>query len=336
MKWDFAIGNPAYQETQDATSDKPVYNYFMDEAQKIADKVEMITPARFLFNAGKTPKEWNEKKLNDEHFKVLMYESDAAKIFPNTEIKGGVTVTYRDATKKYNPIIIYTKYPELNSILHRVTQISSESISEIVYLQNKFNLEKLYESLPEVKSQIGSNGRERRLTTSIFSTTGIFFDTPNNSTARILGLIKNGRVYKYIDKGYLSPHENLDKYKIVLPKVNGTGQFGETLSSPMILEPGTGFTQSFISIGAFTEKTDAVAALNYVKSKFARTMLNILKITQDNNSDVWKYVPLQDFTDKSDIDWNTSIANIDKQLYKKYGLSREEIDFIETHVKEMA
>jgi hypothetical protein len=64
-------------------------------------------------------------------------------------------------------------------------------------------------------------------------------------------------------------------------------------------------------------------------------MLSVLKVTQDNNRDTWKYVPLQDFTDKSDINWSTSISNIDMQLYKKYNLSDEEIDFIETNVKEM-
>lgn len=83
-------------------------------------------------------------------------------------------------------------------------------------------------------------------------------------------------------------------------------------------------------------KEDAEHALKYVKTKFARALLHILKVTQDNNRETWRYVPLQDFTDSSDINWNTSIANIDKQLYKKYGLSQEEVDFIETHVKEMA
>lgn len=72
-----------------------------------------------------------------------------------------------------------------------------------------------------------------------------------------------------------------------------------------------------------------------VKTKFARAMLGILKITQDNPRDKWAYVPLQDFTSHSDIDWSKSIPEIDQQLYKKYNLSPEEIDFIETHVKEM-
>ena len=64
-------------------------------------------------------------------------------------------------------------------------------------------------------------------------------------------------------------------------------------------------------------------------------MLGILKITQDNTKPVWRLVPLQDFTSKSDIDWSQSVADIDKQLYAKYGLDESEIDFIESHVKEM-
>ena len=76
--------------------------------------------------------------------------------------------------------------------------------------------------------------------------------------------------------------------------------------------------------------------LKYIKSRFCRVMLGILKITQDNPSSTWRYVPIQDFTSSSDIDWSKSIAEIDRQLYAKYGLSDEEINFIETHVKEMA
>ena len=75
--------------------------------------------------------------------------------------------------------------------------------------------------------------------------------------------------------------------------------------------------------------------MKYVKTKFARVMLGILKITQDNNRDTWRMVPLQDFTSASDIDWTKSIPEIDQQLYKKYGLDAKEIEFIETHAKEM-
>lgn len=92
MKFDYVIGNPPYQEETIGDNKNyapPVYHFFMDEAFKVADRVELITPGRFLFNAGSTPKAWNKKMLNDEHFKVFFYEPDSSKMFPFTDIKGG-------------------------------------------------------------------------------------------------------------------------------------------------------------------------------------------------------------------------------------------------------
>ena len=96
--FDFCVGNPPYMETTESESSRmpPVYNTFMDEAYKIADQVELITPARFLFDTGFTPKAWNEKMLNDEHFKILKYEPDSSKVFPNTTITGGLVISYRN------------------------------------------------------------------------------------------------------------------------------------------------------------------------------------------------------------------------------------------------
>lgn len=175
------------------------------------------------------------------------------------------------------------------------------------------------------------------MTTAIFSQLSVFSDERTKPTdLKILGLIENKRHYRYIDPKYITPHENLNKYKVIVPKSNGTGAIGEVLSTPLIGEPLIGYTQSFISIGAFNTKTEAEALFKYIKSKFARTMLGILKVTQDNNKGVWQYVPLQDFTSASDIDWSKSIHEIDLQLYRKYGLDEKEIEFIESHVKEMA
>ena len=75
--------------------------------------------------------------------------------------------------------------------------------------------------------------------------------------------------------------------------------------------------------------------LKYLKSKFARAMLGLLKVTQDNARPVWLHVPIQDFTVASDIDWSKSIPEIDQQLYAKYGLDADEIAFIEDNVKPM-
>lgn len=337
MKFDVVIGNPPYQEETEGTSDKPIYNYMMDAAEEVADKVCLITPARFLFNAGKTPKAWNQKKLNDPHFKVNYYEQDSSKIFSNTDIKGGIAITYRDNSKNFGEIGTFTSFSELNSIYHKVVGHNLfTNIVSIIFLQNKFNLETLYLNHPECVAIIGSNGKEKRLTTAIFSQLPLFTETQiNKSDIKILGLINNQRVYKYIHESYLDKHDNLEYYKVILPKANGSGAIGEVLSTPLVGEPLVGYTQSFISFGKFTTRVEAESCMKYIKSKFTRALLGTLKITQDNNRETWNNVPIQDFTSNSDIDWSQSIENIDKQLYKKYNLSQDEIDFIESKVRAM-
>ncbi|WP_060664197.1 hypothetical protein [Bacillus sp. CHD6a] len=103
----------------------------------------------------------------------------------------------------------------------------------------------------------------------------------------------------------------------------------------LIGRPFESATPTFISIGAFTTQSEAENALKYIKTKFLRCLLGILKITQDNPPSKWAYIPLQDFTHNSDIDWSKDIPEIDQQLYKKYGLNKSEIDFIEDKVKVM-
>jgi superfamily II DNA or RNA helicase len=338
MKFNAVVGNPPYQETLENTSDKPIYNYFMDIAFKISDKVTFITPARFLFNAGKTPKEWNQKILNDDHFKVVWYKNKSTDVFPNVDIKGGVAVTFRDANQNFGRIISFTSHIELNSINEKISNsIDFQSITEIISLQNKFNLQILYHDYPHFKSIIGSNGKEKRLTSPIFDQLNIFKDKKVDvSDIKIYGLVKNKRINKWINAKYLDKHANIDNYKVLVPKANGSGEFGETLSTPFIAEPHTGFTFSYISFGSFKKKEEAEAVLKYVKSKFTRTLLGILKVTQDNLPNTWSKIPLQDFSEKSDIKWDKPIQEIDKQLYAKYNLSNDEINFIESMIKPMS
>ena len=132
------------------------------------------------------------------------------------------------------------------------------------------------------------------------------------------------------------------KYKVFISKADGaSGQIGKPVPArivgkPVVGSPGTGCTETFIVIGNFDSEYEADSCLKYIMSKFARAMLGILKITQDNTAAKWRYVPLQDFPPASDIDWSKPVAEIDRQLYAKYGLDEKEIEFIETHVKEMA
>ena len=335
MKFDYVIGNPPYQESRDDTKDIPVYHYFMSGAYAVGDCVELITPARFLFNAGATPQKWNEMMLADNHLRVLHYNQKSNEVFPGTDIKGGVAITYRDTSKDFGAIEVFTSYPELNSIRNKIGKV--KSLSEIMILQLKFDLCKLYNDYPEMKSYIGSEGRERRFTSNIFDRISLFTSTKiSDEYIAIIGLENNKRVTKYFPKKYVDlTHKNLFKYKVLIPKSNGSGAIGEVLSTPLIGEPLIGYTFSFIGIGSFDTYKEANNTMKYVKTKFARAALGILKITQDNLPEKWKFVPLQDFTENSDIDWSKSIHEIDLQLYEKYGLDDNEINFIETHVKPM-
>jgi type II restriction enzyme len=338
MKFDYAIGNPPYQEETGGTctSDKPIYHLFMDEAYKVADKVELITPARFLFNAGATPKAWNKQMLEDSHLKVLEHVQKSDQVFANTDIKGGVAVTYRDSAKEFGAIETFTSYSELNSILKKVEETSSGYLSDIISNRGLYRFsEKAYKEQAEELKKTS----DPRISTDAFKEMGKLFTEEkldNGGTYfRILGNLKGKRVYRWFRLDYLVPIENLKKYKVILPKANGSGAIGEVLSTPMIGAPMLGFTETYISIGSYARKDEAEACLKYVKTKFARTMLGVLKITQDNTRPVWRKVPLQDFTSTSDINWSGTVEEIDKQLYKKYKLTKAEIKFIETHVKAM-
>ena len=140
----------------------------------------------------------------------------------------------------------------------------------------------------------------------------------------------------FFKKTYLNPPDNFENYKLIVPASNGSGAIGEVLSTPLIGEPLIGHTETFISIGNFETEQEANNCMKYIKSKFTRTLLGIKKITQGNKkASTWSEIPLQDFTSNSDIDWSKSIHEIDLQLYKKYGLDDKEIEFIESHVKEM-
>ena len=172
MKFDFVIGNPPYQDESVGEQKKyspPVYHNFLEEAYKIGECVEMIHPARFLFNAGATPKSWNEKMLNDIHFKVQYYEQDSSKVFSNTDIKGGVVITYHDNSKIFGAIGTFTVYEELNSILYKVViDKNFVGFNTIVYGRNIYRFtNKLHIDYPDVVNKL-SNGHAYDLSSNVF------------------------------------------------------------------------------------------------------------------------------------------------------------------------
>lgn len=343
MKFDFVIGNPPYQEEVQNKGDRPnpVYDKFMDASYEIADVVELIHPGRFLFNAGQTSKSWNRKMLNDEHFSVLFYESNSSKVFSGAEIKGGVAITIHNRNRLYGAIGTFTAYDELNSIVKKIAVVvgASPKLDSIIASQGLYRFSKsFFKDYPSAQLSMGTGTGNKIVSNIMIKLPDVFQEVPDKSMnyVRFLGRLGNKRVYRYIRREYLEQNDYIDTYNLFIPEANNSGKYGETLSEPTIGLPGDGAADTFLSAGKFGMKAESEALAKYMKSKLFRALLGIRKVTQHCPPTVWRMIPLQDFTSNSDIDWSQSIANIDKQLYKKYGLDENEINFIETHVKEMA
>ncbi|MBR6923314.1 MAG: Eco57I restriction-modification methylase domain-containing protein [Oscillospiraceae bacterium] len=295
--------------------------------------------------------------LSDPHLKVIKYYQDCTEVFPSTDIKGGIAIVYRNALLNYGEIGEFIPDENIRKLSVRFRKDVDSNLPSVMYggrSDMKFNdaflaaypdsyqmrLKAIQKKHPNVTAL--SVNEEYEIKSSTFEVLSYVFkeSEPDNSDAyyKILGLMNSKRVFRWIEKKYLSPRyadNNIDNFKIFVPESNGSVEFGEVLSTPIVANPGTTSTPTFISIGKFNTCIEAENALKYIKTKLTRALLGIIKKTQHNPASNWAYVPLQDFTSSSDIDWSKSIAEIDEQLYRKYGLSDEEIEFIETHVKEM-
>lgn len=340
VNFDIAVGNPPYQEEGFNNGRKlPIYDSFMDISYTISQQAVLITPARFLFEAGQTAKDWNRKMLNDEHFRVMMYEPDASTIFSNAEIKGGVAISMRDTKKKCGKIGVFTAYMELNSILKKVSaaEEGKAKLDSIISSQGIYRFsDKLFAEHPEVETLSGNGTGAKIISKIVDLLPTVFMDEPEAGTicVKFLAKTKAGRQFKYIRREYLQDNPYLDTFNVMIPESNGSGAF-ETLVAPLIAAPGEGSADTFISMGMFTTEAEADCLRKYIKTKFARALLGVKKVTQHNPKATWEYVPMQDFTAASDIDWSKTICEIDAQLYAKYTLTENEIAFIETKVKEM-
>ena len=327
MKFDAILGNPPYQESTDTNFAKPVYHHFIDSAKNLTPKyVCMVHPARFLFNAGATPKDWNDKMLNDPHLSVVMYEPESQKLFSGVEIKGGICVTLWQKNNKGKGLEgLFIVQPELRSI---VKKIGKGGFNTIVSPRGETKL---------TISLDPKYPKDLRLAPNYFVRFPEIFGKSQDSvrSIRVIGLEEgNKRTERFVEAKLINDLK-LNKWKVFMPKAIGSGSFGEAMSELLIGEPKTCCTYTFLQVGAFTSKEEAENCMKYLKTKLTRALLGTLKITQNNSSDVWKNVPLQDFTKKSDITWSKSISDIDQQLYKKYQLSVEEITFIEEKVQPM-
>lgn len=333
MKFSVVIGNPPYHIIQKGHY-HPLYSKFIDLSQQLGFQFIFIVPARFLFRAGNTPKAWIQKMLNDPCLRVLYFEKNSTKVFSNAiDCKGGVCILAWDFFIKGRPINIYIPHEQLQSIVNKVASSNKQGqqfLPSIMYLQNHFNLKKLdqyYEDLNRTDSRVGTDAFKYDIFTR---------KSTNSQDIKMLGVINNKRCFRYVDQKYLNlNYSNINGYKVLVPKASGDLKSGKVLGTPVLVTPKVGYTSTFLGIGCFQSKVEAKNALSYIRTKFVRVLISVLKVTQDNNRKVFQLVPLQDFTKESDINWDTTIAEIDQQLYTKYNLSDDEIEFIENNVKPM-
>lgn len=342
MKFDFCIGNPPYQDEKksDSPRDLPVYDKFMNEAYKLSDKVILITPARFLFNAGFTSKDWNEKMLKDEHLKILAFEAKSSDVFANTQIPGGVVITYRDSGSVFTPIGAFIPFSELISIVEKCK--AEHVMTDLISSRDMFHYSKLlFERYPEKKVENNNNTVVNSNAFEKFE--DIFTESPTKADdICFLGRYQGKRANRWILREYIEDNPYITQNKVIFAQTNGgagtitDGKAAAVMGEPVVSYTMSGFTDSFVCVGLGDNKEAADNCSKYIRTKFMRALLATLKRTGSITKDKWANVPVQDFTSSSDIDWSQSVADIDKQLYKKYGLSEKEIEFIETHVKEMS
>lgn len=340
MKFNAVVGNPPYQEEGDSTRKTPIYHYFYNSSFEIAPIVSLITPARFLFDAGQTPKAWNEKMLSDEHFKVVQYFSDSRAVFPSVDIKGGVAITIRNTGYNYGAIKMFTPYVELNKIITAVESRNKDNmwLDSIIASQGLFRFsETFFDEHDGAREYMGDGTGNKIVSSVIEKLDDVFVNEKQKDVPyiKMLGRVNGKRDYRYIQRRYIVENDYIDKYKLFIPEANNSGKFGEILTEPIVGIPGEGATDTFLSGGQFDTIEEAYHFLKYFKTKFFRCLLGVKKATQHCPPGVWRMIPVQDFTDHSDIDWTGEVKDVDEQLYKKYELTDDEIAFIEGMVRPM-
>lgn len=338
MKFDVIIGNPPYQMSDGGAqaSAKPIYNLFIEQAKKLQpNHLVMIIPARWM-TGGKGLDDFRNMMIHEKSFRELYDFADSSECFTGVDIKGGVCYfhwekNYKGKCKCYRIGVsgmkesfrylceenddIFIREPMLVSIKNKVGVLKEQSLSLIVSAAKAYGL----------RAETMRNASKYGLSE--------FCDVPQKNGFRILGLVDgHNRGWKYLPQNYPIPRKDvgLMKYKVFIAEAYGCGEIGEVpstpvLSTPVLSTPRELCTETFLQIGPFETENEAKNMISYISTKFFRALVGIKKQTQHTTQKVYQFVPMQDFSHP----WT------DEMLYKKYGLTEEEIAFIESMIKPM-
>lgn len=342
MKFDVIVGNPPYQESDGGAqaSAKPIYQQFVDVAKTLdANYISMVMPTRW-YAGGKGLDDFRNEMLDDIHISELHDFLKPDLIFQGINLRGGVCFFLRDKkhdnTKKLVNVYTYndTLIPKMN-LRSLKTQDSDIFIrhSMAIDILKKVKSTEDFISLEEHISSRKPFGLEGN-----FTKDEKFKDTDKGLKEPIICYGK-AKLVGYLEKDEITKNtEWIGKWKVYLPYANNIGtELNDDNQNSFIGKPNTICTETFLVVGAdlSLDKTSSDYLSKYLQSKFARFMHSLPKISQHGTAKTYVFVPLQDFTSSSDIDWTKSIENIDKQLYKKYKLTDEEIAFIDKMIKPM-
>ena len=327
MKFNAIVGNPPYQVMDGGAgvSAKPVYNLFVEIAKLIKpDYISMIMPSRW-FAGGKGLDSFREEMLSDKRLSHIFDFINAKDCFPTASIGGGVNYILWNA-KHCSDCSITTIQGDMRDTETRPLNQFSVFIryNAAIHIVNKCKSEKNFDSIVNTRNPFGLSSNVR------------------GEKSGELRLISSAGISWLPKSAVPSSNTLLSKYKILMSKVTAehagepdrNGQF-KIVSRTEVVGPNDVCTDSYLIIGESEHKSVVENEYKYIQTRFARFLLMLAVSSINLSPDKFQFVPLQDFTEDSDIDWNKPIPDIDKQLYKKYNLTKEEIEFIEKMIKPM-
>ena len=331
LKFDAVVGNPPYQEDDGgfASSASPVYNIFVDAAIALRPRfMTLITPSRW-FVGGKGLDDFRSRLLADHHLSLLVDFPLLYEPFSNVKIRGGISYFLWDSD--YNGPCAVTTMEGGKAVGKSDTRFLDEF--DVLVRRN--------EAVPILRKVCAR--KETTIEGGISSSKPFglrtFFKGADSATG-ITDAIKlyGNQKITWIDRSAVTTNAKwIDEWKVLMTAVQGTSSAVETrfLSNPIVAGPGTACTETYLVAGHFNTKSKAENLANYLRTRFARFLVSLRKATQHATRDVYAFVPLQDFTSKSDIDWSRPGPEIDAQLYAKYGITKSEQKFIESMIKPM-